>query len=115
MELVEALVDTGATGTGVRPDVPLKLGIGGRGRRLVSTANGDMLVPEFRIRLGFYPGTFDGLAEASTTAMPVVLDFGINAHALRDGFSYPLLIGMDILSQCDLAMSRNGQCSFVFA
>lgn len=54
------------------------------------------------------------LAEASATAMPTVLDFGINAHALRDGFSYPLLIGMDILSQCDLTMTRDGACTLSF-
>lgn len=114
MEVVDALIDTGATGTGVRPDIAAKLHVRGRGRRLVSTANGDMLVPEFRLRLGFYPGFFDSQASASSATMPTILDFGVNAHALREGFAYALLIGMDILSKCDFSMDRSGSCSLAF-
>lgn len=112
MELVDALVDTGATGTGIRPDVTARLGVAGRGRRLVATANGDLLVPEYRVRVGFYPGRFDGPAEAG--GMPTVLEFGLQAHALRDNFTYPMLIGMDILSQCDLTMRRDATCTLTF-
>ena len=113
-EVVDALIDTGATGTGVRPDIAAKLHVRGRGRRLVSTANGDMLVPEFRLRLGFYPGFFNSQASASSATMPTILDFGVNAHALREGFAYALLIGMDILSKCDFSMDRSGSCSLAF-
>ena len=107
MEIVEALIDTGATGTGLRPDVARRLEIPGRGRRRVLTANGDILVPEYRIRLGFYPGTFEGEPNPPPTAMPHVLELGLLAHALRDLFTYPLLIGMDVLNQCDLEILRD--------
>ena len=100
MEVVNALIDTGATGTGLRPDVARALNIPGRGKRLVATANGEMLVAEFRIRLGFYYGGFEG--EAVAEGSPFVLGFGLLAHALRDHFAYPMLIGMDVLSRCDL-------------
>jgi hypothetical protein len=69
------------------------------------TANGDMLVPEFRIRLGFYSGTFDG--EPIAQGNPYVLEFGLLAHALREQFAYPMLIGMDVLSRCDLHLCRD--------
>ena len=105
MELVDALIDTGATGTGLRPDIAEKLGIPGRGKRLVHTANGIMLVPEFRIRMGFYCGSFDG--DPVATASPYVLEFGLLVHALRDQFAYPMLIGMDVISQCDLELRRD--------
>ncbi len=107
MEIVEALIDTGATGTGLRSDIAEKLQVLGRGRRRVLTANGDMLVPEYRIRLGFYPGEFAAEPEAAPTAMPHVLEFGLLVHALRAMFTYPLLIGMDVLSQCDLEIRRD--------
>lgn len=107
MDVVEALVDTGATGTGLRPDVAERLGIPGRGRRRVLTANGDILVAEYRVRLGFYPGIFDGPAEAPAATMPHVLELGLLVHALRDQFTYPLLIGMDVLSHCDLELRRD--------
>lgn len=107
MEVVDALIDTGATGTGLRPDVAERLSVPGRGKRRVMTANGDIMVPEFRVRLGFYPGQFDGEPRADATSLPHVLDFGILAHALREHFSYPMLIGMDVISRCDLTLRRD--------
>lgn len=107
IEIVEGLIDTGATGTGLRPDVAERLSLRGRGRRRILTANGDMLVPEYRLRIGFFPGCYEGSAEAPTTAFPVVLDFGILAHALRPIFPYALLIGMDVLHRCDLTINRD--------
>lgn len=107
MEIVEALIDTGATGTGLRPDVADRLQIPGRGRRRVQTANGDILVPEFRIRLGFFPGIFETEAGRSVAGMPHVLEQGLLVYALREFFAYPLLVGMDVLSQCDLELRRD--------
>lgn len=108
MHVVEALIDTGATGTGLRSDIADILAIPGRGKRRVMTANGDILVAEFRIRLGFFPGNYQAEAEAEPATLPYVLELGILAHALRAGFSYPLLLGMDVLSQCDLDLRRDG-------
>jgi hypothetical protein len=105
IEVVDALIDTGATGTGLRPDIAATLGVLGRGKRRVVTANGDMLVPEYRIRIGFYCGTFEGLPRAEGS--PYVLEFGLLVHALRDHFAYPMLIGMDVLSSCDLHLRRD--------
>lgn len=107
IEIVEGLIDTGATGTGLRPDIVGKLALAGRGRRRILTANGDILVPEYRLRLGFFPGCFDGPAQAPATTFPHVLDFGILAHALRPIFPYALLIGMNVLSRCDLDLRRD--------
>lgn len=107
MDIVDALIDTGATGTGLRPDVAERLSVPGRGRRRVLTANGDILVPEYRIRIGFYPGRFAEDAKALPTTMPHVLDLGLLVHALHAQFTYPMLIGMDVLSRCDLELRRD--------
>ena len=114
IEIVEALIDTGATGTGLRPDVAERLSLKGRGRRRVLTANGDMLVPEYRIRIGFFPGDFPSIPEASRAEFPVVLDFGILAYALRPMFTYPVLLGMDVLQRCDLHLKRDKSALLVF-
>jgi hypothetical protein len=106
IEVVEALIDTGATGTGLRPDIAAALGVPGRGKRRVLTANGDMLVPEYRVRIGFYCGSFDEFPVPHGN--PYVLEFGLLVHALREHFAYPMLIGMDVLSQCDLSLHRDG-------
>jgi hypothetical protein len=72
----------------------------------VLTANGDMLVPEYRVRIGFYCGSFDEVPVPHGN--PYVLEFGLLVHALREHFAYPMLIGMDVLSQCDLSLHRDG-------
>ena len=64
------------------------------------------MVPEFRIRLGFFVGEFIGPAEA--LAYPIVLDLGVQAHALQANFRYQMLLGMDVLRHCDLLMLRDG-------
>jgi hypothetical protein len=64
-----------------------------------------MLVPEYRIRIGFYCGRFDEQPE--TQGSPYVLEFGLLVHALREQFAYPMLIGMDVLSHCDLHLLRD--------
>ena len=111
IKVVDALIDTGATGTGLRPDVAAALNVPGRGKRRVVTANGDMLVPEYRIRIGFYCGNFDDLPQAEGN--PYVLEFGLLVHALRDNFAYAMLIGMDVMSRCDLHLRRD--CSVVLS
>jgi hypothetical protein len=113
MEIVEALIDTGATGTGLRPDVADRLQIPGRGRRRVQTANGDILVPEFRIRLGFFPGVFESEADRPAAGMPHALEHGLLVYSLREFFTYPLLVGMDVLSQCDLELRRDRSARLV--
>ncbi len=105
IEVVDTLIDTGATGTGLRPDIAASLNVPGRGKRRVVTANGDMLVPEYRIRIGFYCGTFGDQPRADGS--PYVLEFGLLVHALRENFAYPMLIGMDVLSSCDLQLRRD--------
>ena len=105
IQVVDALIDTGATGTGLRPDIAAALKVPGRGKRRVVTANGEMLVPEYRIRIGFYCGMYDERPQAEGS--PYVLEFGLLVHALREHFAYPMLIGMDVLSSCELHLRRD--------
>jgi hypothetical protein len=111
IHVIHALIDTGATGTGLRPDVAAALAVPGRGKRRVVTANGDMLVPEYRIRIGFYCGIFD--EQPLAQGNPYVLEFGLLVHALREHFGYAMLIGMDVLSYCDLRLGRDGSAALV--
>jgi hypothetical protein len=65
-----------------------------------------MLVPEYRVRIGFYRGEFD--EQPMPQGSPYVLEFGLLVHALREHFAYQMLIGMDVLSKCDLHLRRDG-------
>lgn len=37
------------------------------------------------------------------------------AHSLHPNFSFELIIGMDVISQADLTVSREGRCSMEFS
>jgi hypothetical protein len=112
--LVTGLLDTGATGTGVRQDVIDRLQLGKRGRRRIFTANGDMVANEHLIRIGVYPGRFEHHPFDLSGIFPFVLERQLLAHSLHRNFSFELIIGMDVISQADLTVSRGGRCLLEF-
>ena len=113
-ELVTGLLDTGATGTGIRQDIIDRLKLGKRGRRRIFTANGDVIANEHLIRIGFYPGRFENHPFDLSGISPFVLERQSLAHSLHPNFSFELIIGMDVISQADLTVSRDGRCSLEF-
>lgn len=106
--LITGLLDTGATGTGIRQDVASRLGLEKRGRRQVFTANGDILANEHLIRVGFYPGVFSEYPFDIKTTLPFVLEKELLAYSLHPNFSFEMIVGMDIIAQADLLLMRNG-------
>lgn len=109
--LIAGLLDTGATGTGIRQDVVSRLSLEKRGRRRVFTANGDILADEHLIRVGFYPGVFSDYPFDINTMLPFVLQKELLAHSLHPNFSFEMIIGMDIIAQADLSLTRNGDAT----
>ena len=105
----EGLLDTGATGTGIRRDLAERLGLRAKGQRRVHTANGVIFAAEFLCRIGFICGDLDAWADGAEHLQPHVLERHILGFELQTGFAYPLLIGMDVIGQCDLALSRTGR------
>jgi hypothetical protein len=111
---VTGLLDTGATGTGLRQDVIDRLKLQKRGRRRIFTANGDLVANEHLIRIGLYPGRFETYPFELAGILPYVLERQSLAHSLHPNFSFELIIGMDIISQADLTVSREGRCALAF-
>lgn len=89
--LVTGLLDTGATGTGLRQDVIDRLKLGKRGRRRIFTANGDMIANEHLIRIGFYPGRFEHHPFDLSGIFPFVLERQLLAHSLHPNFAFELI------------------------
>lgn len=102
------LLDTGATGTGIRQDIAERLGLRAKGQRRVDTANGLIMACEYTFRVGFVCGDYRDPAFVSDMQQPYVLDEPVLGFELQPGFNYPVLIGMDILGRCDLAIRRDG-------
>lgn len=70
---------------------------------------GDMQIERYLFRIGL-----DGDAERDAPpSFPFVFE-DLEGFALRSGFQFEVLLGMDILAQCELNMTRDRRCSLTF-
>lgn len=104
------LLDTGATGSALHPRLVDELALVRRGQRRVETANGTFIAAEMTARIGFFPDTSDN---GDGHSFPYVLDAGLLAFELLAGFNHDVLIGMDVIGQCDLHLLRDGSARMV--
>ena len=107
------LLDTGATGTGIRQDLAEELSLTPKGQRRVHTANGMITASEYLVRIGFVCGDYSDPDFVPDQQQPYVLEDQILSFELQRGFGYPLLIGMDVLGSSDLTISREGTARLV--
>lgn len=111
---VTALLDTGATKTGLRPDFITTLGLEKRDRAPVQTANGTRLADLFLARLGFWPlEAGDDVAAKVASELPYVLDREFLVQSLLPDFPHQMLLGMDVLGMCEFRMSSDGGAELV--
>ena len=101
-----ALLDTGSTTSGVTARVAHSLQLAKRGKRPLGSAQGEGQAERYLFRIGIRPA-------AQPPVFPYVFE-DIIGFELSDSFQFEALLGMDVLRQCDFAMSRAGQCSLQF-
>lgn len=100
-----ALLDTGSTVSGLGPEIISQLGLKSYGKRPLGSATELRLVNYFFFRIGLF-----GVQESE---LPYVF-------ADLDGFGWPepksfdVILGMDVLSKCDLQIDRGGSWSLAF-
>lgn len=105
------LLDTGATSTGIRQDLAEEMMLRPKGQRRVHTANGMLMASEYLFRIGFVCGDYRDPDFVPDQQQPFVLEDQILGFELQRGFSYPLLIGMDVLGAGDLSITRDGHAT----
>lgn len=111
-EHVTALVDTGATASGIMPRVVETLGIRPLGKRLVKAAHGEAMSDSFIFRIGLFA---DQNQTGSNPQLPLPYIFdGVMGLQFGPSEHFEAIIGMDILSQCDFSISKNRQCRLAF-
>lgn len=74
----------------------------------MSSAQGEGQAERYLFRVGI-----TATAENSAPSFPYVFDEVIGFE-LTNSFQFEALLGMDILSQCDLQLRRDGRCRLVF-
>ncbi|UVO50980.1 aspartyl protease family protein [Sphingomonas sp. SUN019] len=100
---VVALLDTGATSSGVAKRIADELRLPSIGKEPINTAGGTILAERFLFRVAFpISGSF-----------PHVFD-DITGFELTDHGSFQAVLGMDVLCRCDFTMQRNGDCTLRF-
>lgn len=94
-----ALLDTGSTASGVTKRVAKKLGLVGRGKRPIGSAQGEGQAERYLFRVGVH-------GDKGSPTLPYVFD-DVIGFELVDSFRFDALIGMDILKHCDLELRRD--------
>jgi predicted aspartyl protease len=103
-----ALVDTGSSVSGIAVSLAQSLGLVGRGKRPLRSAQGEAHVERYAFRIGLKP-----IVAAGEIAFPFVFEEVIGIE-LTNAFEFNALIGMDILSRCDFTSMRSGECCLTF-
>jgi hypothetical protein len=102
----QALVDTGSTTSAITPRVAKHLALRQLGKRPLGSAQGLGQAERYLFRVGMLP-------PGNGPTFPYLFE-EVSGFELSDSFQLDALIGMDILSQCDFAMDREGRCSLRF-
>jgi hypothetical protein len=104
----QALVDTGATASGIDEKLAAQLGLRTSGKRPLHSAQGQGHAERYVFRIGIFPDDHD-----PATNLPYVFQ-DIYGFGLKGSEYFDVLIGMDILRQCDFSMTRDGLCRIIF-
>ena len=107
-----ALLDTGATVSGIGPRIIDGLGLTSYGKKRLKSATEEAFVDYYLFRIGFDVPD-DRFESEDSARLPFVFDE-------LDGFSwgrsadFDVILGMDVIRACDLKLMRNGRCTLAF-
>ena len=101
------LLDTGATASWISTNVVNRFGLESIGTKAVAVATEIRKRPSFVFRLGLIG---DNIA---SSALPIVFAETIGFE-ISQAEGFDVLLGMDVLSQTDFAMYRNGRWTLQF-
>lgn len=102
---VQALIDTGATMSGIRREIAETLGLPPQGKVIITTPSGEHPARLYRLRIGLYVGSDD---QSHAGAQPYVLPDSFLAIQCSSGEAFNMLLGMDVLGRCDLHIFASG-------
>jgi predicted aspartyl protease len=108
-----ALLDTGATVSGIGPRVIEGLNLQSYGKSRLKSATEEAFVAYYLFRLGLFTTEQVEMIGMQTSDLPFLFD-ELNGFSWGRASDFDVILGMDVLSQCDIAIKRNGICAIVF-
>lgn len=104
-----ALLDTGATSSGIGSRIVEELKLESYAKRRLVVATEDRMVDYFLFRLGLFAPD----DPAGAIRLPYVFA-ETDGFAIRASKDFDVLLGMDVLRQCDLNLRRSGTWTLQF-
>lgn len=102
-----ALLDTGATASGVGPSVIEALELRSHMKKRLLSATEEVFADYYLFRIGLYTSVQMANVAESIQEWPYLFD-EVEGFSWQRRGDFDVIIGMDILSQCDVALSRDG-------
>lgn len=103
----QGLLDTGATSSWITPKVISDLSLRELGKETVSVATEERTASVYLFRIGLFG------EKSVETSIPFVFP-DITGFQLSQHQGFDVLIGMDVIRQCHLIVSRSGDWSLAF-
>lgn len=111
--IANALLDTGATVSGIGPRVIADLGLISYGKGRLKSATEEVAADYYLFRVGLFTTDQSAAIHEQNNVMPYVFD-EVDGFTWKNPADFDAILGMDVLSQCDLAFSRSGMCTINF-
>ncbi|MCX8474373.1 MAG: hypothetical protein MT490_01135 [Sphingomonas sp.] len=108
-----ALLDTGATASGLGPAVIEALALRSHMKKRLMSATEEVFADYYLFRIGFYTSEQMDHIEESVTQWPFVFP-EVEGFSWRRPADFDVILGMDILSKCDIEIGRDGTCRLRF-
>ena len=108
-----ALLDTGATVSGIGPRVIADLKLESYGKNRLRSATDKMFVDYYLFRVGLFTTEQMSLAPSGDASLPFILE-EVDGFSWRQPADFDVILGMDVISRCDVALDRSGFCSISF-
>lgn len=114
-QLIEAnaLLDTGATSSGIAAGIADKLSLESLGRRVIGTAGGTRRASTYKFSLAFAPSVVTSLG-VSGDKSPQFLPNEVQGIDFTEGLDFQIVLGMDIISTGELIIRKNRFWSLQF-
>lgn len=104
-EVAQALVDTGASISGVSRNIAERLSLPRRGKQIITTPSGEHVARLYAAAIGLFQSD---AGEYDPSVLPHLLPDAFMMIECSPGARFDVLIGMDVLGRCELLIKPDG-------
>lgn len=108
-----ALLDTGATVSGIGPRIIDQLTLKTSGKNRLGSATEEAFVDYYLFRLGLFSSEQRYLDHLGPGDLPFIFE-EIDGFSWRRQTDFDVILGMDVLSRCEVHLDRSGICRIQF-